>query len=369
MSEIKENFFSTPMLITGCAPDDFCDSVHKSYPDISIATSTALYQHPELIQSVLEGKIIFERSCEKISKTGFVKVREKKNTGIVNISEGCLDACAFCSTHLVKGRHFSYSEESILREISLLIEDGCKEILLTGQDTSCYGFDCGTNLARLVQKIIIQISGNYKIRLGMGNPRHLHSYIDELLETYQDEHLYQFIHLPVQSGSNRILKAMHRQHTVNDYRNLVDAFLTQFPRITLSTDIIVGFPGETQEDFELSRTLIKETRPSLCNITRFVPRPGTVAYKLKNDTSSEERYARSAKIAAEFQTGALENNRQWIGWEGSILIEKEGQRAGTTIGRNPAYRPVALVGKYESGTTQYVKIVNAETFALIATPL
>ena len=249
------------------------------------------------------------------------------------------------------------------------MDAGAKEIFLTGQDTSCYGFDLKTNLAELLQRIIVHVPGDYKIRLGMGNPRHVLHYIDALLETFEDEHLYKFVHIPVQSGSDKILKAMNRRHTHKEYLQIAEAFKTRFPDMTLGTDIIVAFPGETREDFEESVRLVKETRPSICNITRFVPREGTPAFALKNGVLKEERYARSAELSQVFQQIALENNRSFIGKEERVTVEKIGLRAGTTIARDSGYRPVALQGNFPIGQTLDVKIRDAETFALIAEPL
>lgn len=342
-----EKFSAAKIYITGCAPKDFraealriCPSV--TFPDA--ANGEENLHHP--------------------------KLRENSFIGIVNIEEGCLDACSFCSTHLVKGRLRSYSPEIIVKNVAALVADGCKEIQLTGQDCGCYGFDMGTNLAELVQKILVHIPGDYRIRLGMGNPRHILQYKDALLECYKDERVYKFIHLPVQSGSESVLKGMNRRHTVQDYEILAESFQKEFTLFTLSTDIIVGFPGETEQDFEATCNLVRNTRPTVCNITRFVARAGTVAAKFDDASNyppvpDSVKHQRSAALADIFQQVAEENNGHWIGHEEFVVIEKSGYREGTTIARNSAYRPVAIQGSFPIGQKLHVRITDAEPFALI----
>lgn len=357
-----EKFPQAPLIITGCVPQDFNDKLKALFTSIFITDKNALIQEPETVLKFLNSKkntaidpIIFFIS----------PVREKRFLGIVPISEGCLDACSYCSTRLVKGLHKSIEETQIIEKIKWLVQDGCREIFLTGQDTGCYGFERNTNLAVLVKRILNEIPGNYKIRLGMGNPRHLMRYAEELSEVFSDARVYRFIHLPVQSGSDTVLKKMNRKHTVREYRTLVEMFQTKVQDICLSTDLIVGFPGETESDFKQTLKLLQKTKPSLCNITRFVARPGTIASKMTDKIPSQELSQRSALLSQEFQKIALENNQKFIGTEETILMEKEGFRKGTFIGRNQSYRPVALQGVYTPGTFIPVKITGAETFALL----
>ncbi|MDR1759862.1 MAG: tRNA (N(6)-L-threonylcarbamoyladenosine(37)-C(2))-methylthiotransferase [Fibrobacter sp.] len=362
----EERHPDTPLIITGCVPQDLSKALNdlllkNVFPESLQTDKNRLLENP---QSILD--FLGLKRAPEYSVSAATALREKPFLGIVPISEGCLDACSYCSTRLVKGLHRSIEEEIILEKISAFVNDGCKEIFLTGQDTGCYGFDRKTNLAKLVKKILKYVPGDYKLRLGMGNPRHLIHYYRELLDVFSDSRVYKFIHLPVQSGSDAVLKLMNRRHSTEEYRKLVKAFQTQIPDICLSTDLIVGFPGESERDFEMSLALVRETEPSLCNITRFVARPGTPAAKMQNKVSAAEANRRSALLSAEFQAIALRNNQKFIGNKEMILIEKEGFRKGTTIGRNGSYRPVALQGACVPGTQISVEITGAETFALLA---
>ena len=342
LRKAASTFPGVPIYITGCAPKDFREEALRTVPHVQFTSLKEL-----------------EDSAHSANSR--------------NVQEGCLDACAFCSTHLVKGRLHSFAPQTIVDQVQALVDDGCLEIQLTGQDCACYGFDIGTNLAELTQRILTHVNGNYRIRLGMGNPRHVLGYQEALLDCFTDNRIYKFIHIPVQSGSENVLKAMNRRHTARDYATLAHAFTERFRKFTLSTDLIVGYPGETAADFNDTLKLLKETRPTVCNITRFVARPGTVAARLETASNQavpdDIKHERSAILAEAFQQIALENNRERIGDECIVVTEKPGYRAGTTIARNEAYRPVALQGTFPAGQTLRVRITGAEPFALLAEPL
>ncbi|SHK47770.1 MiaB-like tRNA modifying enzyme [Fibrobacter sp. UWOV1] len=350
---LRETLSTAPeakIFITGCAPKDFRDEVAK-ITDKVVFTSLKELRQEKLTLKRVQGDLL---------------IRESSPVGIVNIEEGCLDACAYCSTRLVKGRLRSYPAADILQQVKRLVNDGCIEIQLTGQDCGCYGFDTGTNLAELVQQILAKVPGNYKMRLGMGNPRHMMQYLDKLIECFKDDRVYKFIHLPVQSGSENILRAMNRKHSAADYVMLAEAF-NQIPLFTLSTDLIVGFPGESEQDFNDTLDILEKTRPTVCNITRFVARPNTPAYHMAGAVPDEIKHTRSATLAEAFQKIATENNARWIGLTETVVIEKPGYRKGTYIARNAAYRPVAITSDrpLQPGERFTVTITDAEPFALI----
>ena len=355
--EAKEISPNAKIIITGCAPKDLREQVTKQFDGIQFSSLKEI-----------EKTFANEASLQHASN----KLRESETTGIVNIEEGCLDACAYCSTHLVKGRLKSFKADWIVRQVEQLVGDGCKEIQLTGQDCGCYGFDIGTNLAELVKQILVKVPGDYKLRLGMGNPRHVLKYRESLIECFYDSHVYKFLHLPVQSGSENVLKAMNRRHTVKDFMDLAAEFNNRFNLFTLSTDLIVGFPGETETDFEDTLNVLRETRPTVCNITRFVSRPGTPAEKLTQIVPDAIKHKRSSILSETFQQIAVENNRYWIGQNEDVVLEKEGYHKGSFIARNDAYRPVAITFSPSAtvpprGTKLSVQITDAEAFALIGT--
>ena len=360
----KTNHPETPMLVTGCVTKELIAALQKIDPKISIASTHAVERIPSILKKIIAGETIIDLQKEHSPKLGLPKIRKNPIVGIISIAEGCMDACSFCSTRMVKGKLLSYAPEQIVNEAKILVQDGCKEIWLTAQDASCYGFDIGTDLAELVKQILSKVQGDYRIRMGMGNPRHTLNYVEKLLEVYKDERVFKFLHLPVQSGSDKILQAMKRKHSVEDYKKLVDFFYSEFSDFAISTDIIVGFPGETEDDFQKSLDLVKWSKPTGCNRTRFVPRKGTLAATLPNQIPSDEKYRRSAELTKVFTETVLQSNSEYIGRKLSILIDERGKRQ-SWIGRANNYKPVAVHGEYKIGARIQVEIKTAEPFALI----
>ncbi len=355
------------LVIGGCVTRDLAAKVRKIDAGVSIITTHSLTDIVPTVQRAVRGEHVEDFFFSRTSKAALPRVRHNPVIAIVPTSSGCLDACSFCSTRLVKGRLVSYPPEEIISEVQRAVAQGCKEIWLTGQDSGCYGFDIGTDMAKLLAKIV-QVEGDFKIRIGMGNPRHLHAYLDRLIPIMKRGKVFKFIHLPVQCGNDDVLKAMRRQHTVGDYLTLVKRLRDEIPDITISTDIIVGFPGETDEQFQDTVRLVEKTRPTVVNLARFAPREGTLAAKMDGQVSGEEKKRRSRILTDVFRRIASEENRGWIGWTGEITIIENGL-PGTRVGRNHAYKHVAITGSLGLGEKLRVRIVDASPFALRAEPV
>lgn len=290
------------------------------------------------------------------------RVRTNPAVGIVPISSGCLDACAFCSTRLVKGALFSFPPDVVVDEVAKCAADGCKEIWITGQDTCCYGFDRKTNLARLLARLV-EIPGDFKIRVGMGNPRHLPKFLEEMVEIMKHPKIFKFLHIPMQSGNDEVLKAMRRGHNVEQFKTIVNAFRNAIPDITISTDIIVGYPGETDPQFNDTVNLVKELQIDNINISRFAPRPGTPAATMKNQVHGNISKERSTILAREYKKQSLAKHQKWLGWEGDIIIDEKAKEGMS--GRNYAYKTVILRENLPLGSVVRIKIVEAQAWCLI----
>ena len=367
INEIKELRKVNPnqkIVVGGCVTRDLGKEIQALDENISITTTNALPEISKEVDQTLNDQTVFNISSKKSTKANLPKIRQNPVVGIVNVSTGCLDRCAFCSTVQVKGKLLSYPEAEVLKEVRDNIEEGCQEIWLTGQDAACWGFEFESNLARLVESIC-EIPGDFKVRIGMGNPRHLLIYIDELVQALKHPKVFKFIHLPVQAGCNEVLKSMKRQHSVEDYLLLVEKIKAEIPEITISTDIIVGFPGETDGQFEKTLDILKATKPSVCNRTRYVPRPGTVATTYSNIIPMVEKKRRSKAVTDEFKKIVLKNNEEWIGWSGEVLIDEKG-KGESWIARNYAYKQIILNGPFQLGQKLEVKIHRVEEFALYA---
>lgn len=342
--------------ITGCIAPSIVEALKKIDSQILLINT----HHIDKIKKLIEEKQD-ALTYAKTVKLGYKRKRNNPIIGIIPIASGCLDACAYCSTRLVKGPLFSYPPEKILEETKKSIQEGCKEIWITAQDTCCYGFDIGTNLAELLKQMT-EITGDFKIRVGMGNPRHAVKYLKELIEAMKHPKVFKFLHIPVQSGNNEVLKAMKRGHTVETFEKIVKEFRKEIPEITISTDIIVGHPTETEEQFEDTLKLMQEIKPDVINISRFVARQGTLAAEMPQ-VHGNIRKARSRRLTELQRKISLEQNKKWLGWKGEIIIdEKVKDGMG---GRNNSYKPIVIRKELPQGTKINVEITEAHTTYLI----
>ncbi len=295
------------------------------------------------IESVLKGNrpvIIGKNPLDK-SCLHKIKRRLRENViAIVSISEGCTGRCSFCATRFARGRIRSFNIDRIVEEVESCVRMGFKEIQITSQDTGAYGLDMGKLMLPDLLNRISKIEGNFRVRVGMMNPNHAVKMLDDLINAFESEKIYKFIHLPVQSGDNKILKDMNRYYTVEDFLEVVSAFKREFEDVMIATDIIVGYPTEDEESFWRTYDLIEEVKPDIVNITRFSKRPFTQAFKLKEIPGWIVK-ERSRKLTKLVRVIGFENNRRFIGKEFEVLITKNGKN-NTRISRTNSYRPVIL---------------------------
>jgi len=257
-----------------------------------------------------------------------------------------------------------YPKEEIIEQAKAAVKDHIPEIWLTAQDTGCYGKDIDSSLPELLRELI-EIKGDFKIRLGMCNPNHALEFLDELIEVYKSEKMFKFLHVPVQSGNDKILKSMKRKYKVEDFGYIVRRFREEIPEITIATDIICGFPGETEEQFQDSLDLIKETKPAVLNISRFWPRPGTVAEKMEDQLHGRDTKKRSSLLTDIAHNIFRMQNERWLNWKGEILIDEKG-KDDSWVGRNLAYKPVIVRGDYKLGDKINVRVNKVTSFDLRA---
>jgi MiaB-like tRNA modifying enzyme len=354
VKKAREQFPYKQLIVAGCIPIHLIKAIRAIAPECALMNTHNLDQINQVIEEVMNNNPIEMMAHTGIIKAGLPRIRKNKVVGIIPVSNSCIGRCTYCSVRPIKGKFYSFPEEKIVDEVKKAVKDGCSEIWLTSQDNGCYGIDTGTNLPELLKKVIA-VEGDFYVRLGMMNPNSIKQFIDELIEVYKNKKMFKFIHIPVQSGSNRILKEMGRQYTVEEFTEIVQKFRKIIPEITLSTDIIAGFPGETDEDFEMSAKLVKDILPSALNISKFRKRPGTPAAKL-TALPSEKVQNRSRVLHTAFEWATLYVNRKWKGWEGIILIDEEG-KDGVLIGRNAYYKPVVIQkGNFNLGDKVKVKV-------------
>ena len=357
---IKESN-SKPLVVAGCLPKAEQKTVEKFAENASLLGPNSIGKTLEVIKSTLNGTKIVALQDSDISKVGLPKIRLNNAIGIVEIASGCMSECTFCQTKLAKGELQSYRIGDIVRQINTELSDGCQEIWLTSTDNGCYGFDIDSDLPELVNAVS-DIPEKFFIRIGMMNPMYMPRIRNNLLKTFESNKVFKFLHVPVQCGSDKVLNDMKRGHTAQTFRDVVEKFRAKFEKFTISTDVIVGFPTETEEDFEKTLDLLQETKPDIVNLSRYSQRPGTDAAEMKQIDVLQVK--KRSKIAYQLISKiSEENNQKWIGWEGQVMFDEEYENQ--VRGRNFAYKPIFVNQKPKIGQISTVKITDATTHSLI----
>jgi MiaB-like tRNA modifying enzyme len=357
---IKESS-SKPLVVAGCLPKAEQKTVEKFAENASLLGPNSIGKTLQVIKSTLDGKKMVELQDSDVSKIGLPKIRLNPTIGIIEIASGCMSECTFCQTKLAKGELQSYRIGDIVRQVNTELSDGCTEIWLTSTDNGCYGFDIDTDLPELINSVS-EIPEKFFIRVGMMNPMYMPRIRDGLLKSFENANVFKFLHVPVQSGSDKVLNDMKRGHTAQTFRDVTDHFRDKFENFTISTDVIVGFPTETEDDFEQTLELLQETKPDIVNLSRYSRRPGTDAAEMKQIDVSEIK--RRSKIMYELISKiSKENNRKWIGWKGHVIFDEEYNNQ--IRGRNFAYKPIFVNKLPKVGQISTVKITDATTHSLI----
>ena len=352
---------SKPLVVAGCFPKAEKSTVEKFSGNASLLGPNSLGMTLQVIDSTLNGKKLVALEDSDLSKVGLPKVRLNPVVGIVEIASGCMSECTFCQTKLSKGDLSSYRLGDIVRQVQTEIKEGCKEIWLTSTDNGCYGFDIGTDLPSLVNAVV-EIPDDFMIRVGMMNPMYMPRIKEDLIESFDNDKVFKFLHIPVQSGSDKVLHDMKRGHTVGTFREIVKKVKERFGDFTISTDIIVGFPSETEEDFQKTVNLLDEVRPDMVNLSKYSIRPGTEAAEWKQIDAAEVK-RRSKIIFEQINKTSIDNNKKWIGWTGKVLFDEKTNEG--VKGRNFAYKPVFVRNQVDIGQYHTVEITDVTVNSLL----
>ncbi len=331
------------VILAGCMPR--INKKKLNHENLFLLDTSHVKNIVSLIKDIVEGDYEKEKYLSKRNevKLNLPKISSEKFIGITQISEGCLGDCTYCNVRLAKGKLFSYPKEEILSSIKSDLASGCKEIWITSQDNANYGNEDGKYLLPELLNDILDIKGNFFVRVGMMTPNNVLKIIPELIEIYKNPKMFKFLHIPVQSGSNRILKLMKRKYNKNDFLKIVSEFKKQIPEITISTDVIVGFPGETNEDFKETLELINEVKPEILNSSKFWKREGTYANKLK-EVDRKKVIERISKLMGFHLEICKENQKRYNSWKGKVLIDRKGF-GRTYLARSENYKLFAVHSK------------------------
>jgi MiaB-like tRNA modifying enzyme len=359
--------FGKPLVVAGCMAKAEPEVVGRVAPRATLVSPRSLSKIVEAVGVALGGGRGVYLSDDGVEKPLLPHIRLNKAVEIVEISSGCLSGCTFCQTKLARGNLLSYRPDLVREAVARAVREGCREVWLTSQDCSAYGRDIGVDISLLLRSILDHIPGKYFIRVGMMNPLHFKRLeLKRLVDAYRDHRVFKFLHLCVQSGSDKVLRDMKRGYSVKDFIRFVEMFREVHRDLTLMTDIIVGYPTESWEDFEETLSLVEKVRPDFVNISRFYPRPHTEAAKLK-PLPPEELNKRSRILTRLCNEISRAKNEEWVGWRGEVLVDEIGSK-GEAIGRNYAYRPIAFPrasGAELLGRFVETEVVDARRHCLI----
>jgi len=363
--------------VLGCMAQNEGDKIFKRMPHVNLVCGTRMFSKlPELLDEISgsnkrvlaideEGEVNFDR---------MVTQRQNRYNAFVSIMRGCDNYCSYCIVPFVRGREFSRAVTDIVDEVKKLADDGCKEITLLGQNVNSYGkgLNGKITLATLLRELD-PIDGIERIHFITSHPKDM---TREILEAVGElPGVCEYLHMPAQSGSDRILEKMRRQYTSAHYRELVDMARSIVPGIKIASDFIVGFPGETEEDFQETVSLLKDVRYQNSFIFKYSPRTGTAAIEFTDDVIEETKKSRNHILLESQKEISTEENRKMHGKSVEVLVEGESKSdADRLMGRTRQNQIVAFspsegdnqagVTSTLSGTLVNVKIVDSTDLTL-----
>ena len=285
IQDLSKLYKNKLIIVSGCMPETDFFQLKKINPKLIFLGTHHFKDIVKLLKDFYESNLDSKQQLTYLSKRSeekilLPKIPKNKLISITQISEGCLGECTYCKARLAKGKLFSYDGNKILESINNNLNSGAKELWLTSQDCSSYNLEKGEQkLPELLNKIL-NLNHKFKLRLGMMNPNNLYDIMDNIIEIYKNNKMYKFLHIPIQSASNKILKDMNRHYTIEQVELIINKFRQEFPNITIATDIITGYPAETNEDHKLNLEFIRKFKPDVLNLSKFSSHKNTEAGKL-----------------------------------------------------------------------------------------
>ncbi len=327
------------IVATGCMAGSYPERISKYAPEASVITTPNIMRISDAVRESASGNTIMLSEYRKIdrvsyfNKDSFGRVVEQ-----IPISDGCMSSCGFCATKLSRGTLNSFAESSILNAVRFAVKRGAKEIQITSQDVGAYGLDRGTNISELMWSIS-EIEGDFKVRIGMLNPEHLWRYIENFAAALSSDRFYKFVHLPIQSGSEKVLRAMGRGYTPEQVTDHIAYLRKKATGVSFMTDLIVGYPTETDKDFADTLDFVRATEPDTVNLSKFTARPGTRASRMTQIPDKEIK-RRSTIATKEVHDAQRLVNQRHIGKRYKCLITEQNDRSSN--GRTDSYKQVVL---------------------------
>ena len=355
IQQLQEKYPDKKVIVSGCMVEIDPEKLDKIGPNISWIGPHQLNKSADIVNATYCGEVMRECGFSKESKVGGPKLTDDSLIHIIQICEGCLGACTFCCTRFARGPLNSYPIVDIVAEARQAIENGACEIQLTAQDTAAFGRDSGEKLSDLIKEVA-NIEGDFRIRVGMMHPKNILNDVDEIIDAMKHPKVYNFIHLPVQSGSDKVLSEMRRGHTIEQYMDIVSKFKKEIHGLALAVDVIVGYPTETDDDFDLTVELLENIKPSLIHLSKYQHRKGAISSSLPE--VPHEVMKKRSKFLSKIKSEITEDeNKLLVGTTQNVLVVEKGSKGGF-IGKTDSYIPVIVDG-VSLGSFVEVKITGA----------
>ena len=357
---IKQAPKGKKIIVAGCLPMISFERLLREVKFDAVVGPSVGKKIVEIVNRVVAGERVVELAdLDALPKLDLPNVKSSSLISIVPINYGCLGSCAYCCVVHARGHLRSYSMKEVTDRVQADVVSGFKEFWVTSQDTACYGRDIHSNIAQLLLALR-DVEGDFRVRIGMMTPNMVTDIQQSLIAAFSTVKVFKFLHLPIQSGDDQTLNRMRRFYSVAEFKSILEAFREEFPDLTLATDVIVGFPGETEEAFKNTLKLLEEVKPDVTNVSKFFARPKTAAAKMKDNLVEKEEIKRRSTVTAELvKRISLERNLRWVDWEGDVLVDEKGKFEGSWMGRNFAYKPVVLKSPENLlGKTLQVKVVE-----------
>eukprot|EP00892_Ulva_mutabilis_P006035 jgi/Ulvmu1/3803/UM018_0013.1 len=330
-----------PLVVAGCVPQG--DKKSKDLEGISVIGVTQIDRIVDVVEQTLAGNAVSLLAKKELPALDLPKVRRNRHVEVLPLSTGCLGACTYCKTKHARGHLGSYALAALVARLRSTVADpAIREVWLSSEDTGAYGRDIGTDLPTLLDALIAELppDGRVRLRVGMTNPPFILEHLPAIARALRHPAVFAYLHLPVQSGSDAVLTAMNREYTAAEFRRCADTLLRLVPDVQLATDIICGFPGETEADFDETMELVAQYRFSHTHISQFYPRPGTPAARMKKVRSQDVK-ARSRRLSALVDSFA-DAYAVEVGQVQRVCVVDRAAKPGKLVAHNKWYTQVLI---------------------------
>jgi len=349
------------LVVAGCVPQG--EAGAPGLEGLTLLGTTQIDRVVEAVEAALRGEALRLLAKKALPRLDLPKVRRNAHVEIVPLSTGCLGACTYCKTKHARGELGSYDPDALVERVRRAGRDpAVREVWLSSEDTGAYGRDIGADLGSLLLRMADALppDGRTRLRIGMTNPPFILDSLPEIARVLRHPLVFSFLHVPVQSGSDAVLARMNREYTAAEFRRVADALIAEVPDMRLATDIICGFPGETDLDFEDTLALVAQYRFPACHISQFYPRPGTPAARMRKVPTKIVK-ARSRAVSA-LVNGFTDAHSHLVGTVQRVAVVEEAADGVHLVGHNKAYEQVLvrpLPGVCLLGSVVYVRVAEA----------